>query len=507
MVDRLHSFTLADVLRENARTHPDGVALVCGDERVTFPELDAEVSRFAGTLRELGVGAGDRVAWIGYNCHRLVELFYACAKLGAVAAPLNWRLTSQEYDGILRSVQPSVVLTSGDAAFDDLNAATRRALPNAPLVLHDDPAFHARIAEAPDTDPANDAHDELPVLQIMTAAFGGTPLAAQLTSRGIVAQDLVLRAVGLVRPVEEVYLGAGPMFHIGVLLKLFATVHWGGTNVIVPQADAEEICRLIEVERCTSAYVFPPTMRQMVEVSRGGRYDLGSLVDTFGGIAPEDLAEEWYALTSCKPPAQSGLVGYGTSETVGMVTFEGRPPDSTSPFGRPSPIVALRIFDPAGDEVPAGEIGEIAVRGPQVMAGYLGEPPLDPDGWRNTGDLGRREPDGSVTFLGPNQEIIKSGMENIYPVEVETALRRHDAVRDACVVGRPDPEWGSSVLAVVELEPGADAPSEADLINFTKTHIASYKKPRQVVFVDALPRNAFGAPDRVAVRTEHVPLG
>ena len=133
----------------------------------------------------------------------------------------------------------------------------------------------------------------------------------------------------------------------------------------------------------------------------------------------------WYSMTSCPRPGTEprGAVGYGTSETVGMMTYEGRLPVGTGTFGRPGPAMAVRIVDPDGAEVPVGQIGEIVARGPQAMTGYLGLEPMDPQGWRWTGDLGRREADGSFTFLGPNQEMIKTGMENVYPVEVENALK------------------------------------------------------------------------------------
>jgi long-chain acyl-CoA synthetase len=185
-----------------------------------------------------------------------------------------------------------------------------------------------------------------------------------------------------------------------------------------------------------------------------------------------------------------------------MVTFEGRPPRGIGPFGRTSPAVALRIVDPDGTEVGPGEIGEIVLRGPQVMAGYFELEPLDPDGWRRTGDLGRRETDGTITFLGPNQDMIKSAMENIYPVEVENAIRQHPAVKDVCVVGVPDAEWGQTVRAVVEVAPGSEAPTEDEVVEFARSRIASYKKPRSVVFVPELPR-ANGFVDRAAVKDAH----
>lgn len=500
MTDRLHSFTLGDVVRENARSLPRVDALVCGDHRATYPQVAVRVDRTVAHLASLGVTRGDRVAWTGQNCHRLIETVFACAKLGAIAAPVNWRSTPAELERLIGDIAPRVVVVSGAEEWADATAAAAAAAPHAALVVHDDPAHEEQLAALAPLDAQGDVDDELPVLQIMTAAFQGTPKGALLSSRGIVTQDLVLPGVGLVEPGEEVYLGAGPMFHIGVLLKTFSIFHWGGTNVVIDRVDAEAVCRLIDAERCTSSFLFPPTIRQVVELAGGGRFDLSSLRDNVA-LPPDDVADEWYRLTSCRPPAAPGATGYGTTETVGMVTFEGRRPRGRSPFGRPSPAVALRILDPEGEEVPTGEIGEIAVRGPQVMVGYLGHEPLDPDGWRRTGDLGRREDDGSVTFLGPNQDMIKSAMENVYPVEVETALRDHDEVADACVIGVPDPDWGQSVLAVVERVDDGTV-DEEELIAFVRTRISSYKKPRRVVFTDALPRTGTFV-DRAAVKAAH----
>ena len=333
----------------------------------------------------------------------------------------------------------------------------------------------------------------------MTAAFTGRPKGALLTSKGIVQQDLVMAAVRLIDPAVDVYLSSGPMFHIGVLLKTFAIFHWGGKNVMIPRVDADVVCRLIADEHCTSAYVFAPTIRQLVEINANGEYDLTSLVDTVGGSPPEDIAEAWYAMTNCAPPRFNGTIGYGTSETVGMVTFEYRPPAPLGTFGRTSPVVALRVVNEAGAELPVGEVGEIVVRGPQVMTGYLDEPAMDPNGWRHTGDLGRRESDGSISFIGPNQDMIKTAMENVYPAEVESVLREHPDLTEACVFGIPDPEWGQSVRAVVE---SAGSPSEADIIEYVRKRIASYKKPKSVIVVEKLPRAEFRV-DRAAVKEQY----
>lgn len=289
MTDRLHSFTLGDVVRENARWLPDTEAIVCGDDRLTYPEIETRTTKLANVLRDLGVEPGDRVAWLGLNCHRLFEFIFACSKAGAVAAPLNWRLSSVETAAILEDIRPKVIIGSSRPEFDEVNANARAVLPSAGWLSYDDGSYEQALDAASSVDPAQDDDDEAGVLIIMTAAFAGKPKAAVLTSRGIVQQDLMLGAVGGVKPMTETYLSSGPMFHIGVLLKAFALFHWGGLNVMIPRVDAEEVCRLIDREHCTSAFVFGPTIKEMAELNADGRYDLHSLNDVLGGTPPPEL--------------------------------------------------------------------------------------------------------------------------------------------------------------------------------------------------------------------------
>jgi long-chain acyl-CoA synthetase len=342
------------------------------------------------------------------------------------------------------------------------------------------------LAAALPADPVTIVDDESPVLELFTAAFTGQPRGVLLTHRGIVTQNLVLAAMREIEGYGEVYLASGPMFHIGVLLKLFALLHLGGRTVIIPRVDAEAVCRAVHNERCTSAFLFPPTIGEIAEHNAGGKFDLSSL-RSVPGQPPEAVRAAWYAMTSCVPPTDGGVTGYGQTETLGMVTFSGRPPPGIGAFGRPSPVVAVRIVDGDGAEVPDGELGEIVVRGPQLMLGYHDEAP-EPDGWHHTNDLGRREVDGTISFLGPKLDLIKTGMENVYPTEVENVLRQHPGVADACVIGIPDEVWGQSVRAVVQPVPGRTLAAQ-ELVEFVRERIASYKKPRSVVLVDALPRS------------------
>lgn len=211
------------------------------------------------------------------------------------------------------------------------------------------------------------------------------------------------------------------------------------------------------------------------------------------------------------PWCRSKMGGYGQTEVGGMLTFLGLAPGAAGFAGRPSPLAQVRILGPDGVEVATGEVGEICARGKSLFSGYFARPALNAVkmayGWHHTGDLGRREPDGSITFIGPKLRMIKSGAENIYPAEVERALKAHPAVADAAVIGVPDERWHQAVKAIVVLKDGAEASeaseaSEADLIEHVRTSLASYKKPREVAFAEAIPKKGY-TPDYDALDAAH----
>jgi long-chain acyl-CoA synthetase len=281
-----------------------------------------------------------------------------------------------------------------------------------------------------------------------------------------------------------VFLNSGPLFHIGTLRRTLAVAHAGGRNVLVRRVDAEELCRLVDAERCTGAFLQRPTMEQMVAVNVSGRYDLSSLRAASGPPGWDEM------ITVAMPPVRSG---YGQTELAGVVTFSHR--DRPSIGGQPGPLATVEILEPDGRAVPVGGVGEIAVRGPMVMNGYHRRPELTATrrrgGWHHTHDLGRREADGSISFVGPLQRMIKSAAENIYPVEVETVLRKHPGVEAAAVIGVPDATWGQRVLAVVVAREGV-APTAGEIIEHCRAGLAGYKRPRLVEFTDALPVKSGG---------------
>jgi long-chain acyl-CoA synthetase len=491
----LHALTLADVLRGNARSYPERPAVVCSDHRNTYTEFDERVNRLAGALAREGVSSGERVLWIGQNCHRVLELLLACAKLGAIFCPANWRQSPAELAFVVNDCDPRLVVWQEEEIGDTARSARDLAGGEARWLAHDAGEYETLLASGPADDPSADVDPSAPVLMMYTAAFGGQPNGALLTHEGLIAQNLVMASVQGVDS-DYVYLNSGPLFHIATFMTTLATLHYGGNNVFMRRFDAEDFCRVVEREGVTGSFVVGVMMQEVIEANKDRTYNLKSL-RTFPG------PPEWMEMTTpddsqwAKRPA-----GYGQTEVGGMATLNALGDPGMGTHGRPSPVLQVRIVGPDDVEAPPGEVGEIVVRGPTVMAGYWRRPELTTErqrgDWHHTNDLGRREPDGSLSFIGPKTRIIKSAAENIYPAEVEACIAQHPAVQEVCVMGVPDPSWNQSVKAIVVLRSGAHATAE-DIIQHCRERIASYKKPRSVEFTGSLPRTAMGLIDRDAV--------
>jgi long-chain acyl-CoA synthetase len=498
----VQAFTFGDLLRENARRFPTRTAVVCGGSRWTFPELRDAAFRFATVLRERGVGEGDRVVWFAQNCHRYLETLFGSAVLGAQFTPLNWRSSPAELQHLLADSAPRVVISQRREIGDVVDRARAAGAGGEAtwLVVDDDGpnGYAAQCDGATSDDPGVDVDDEACVIRMYTAAFAGAPKGALLTHRGLIAQNLA-QMIALGVSAEDAYLNTGPLFHIAGTMFLFSHLHAGAKNVMLPRVEGAEVARLIDAERITSAMILPPSIPDIVAAAQQHGYDLSSLRTGETTGTPELV--EWSRMTS---RGRAIVNGYGQTEACGLVSFTSLRAGGLGAHGRTSPVAQVRVVDPDGQDVAVGETGEIAVRGPLVMLGYAGEAPEGTRlaGWRLCNDLGRREADGTITFIGPKTELIKSAAENIYPTEVENALRAHAKVRDACVIGVADPVWGQSVKAVVEPVEG-EQPTAEELIAWCRERIAAYKKPRVVEIVGRLPRTAAGAVDRDAVKTAH----
>ena len=491
MQSPLNAFSLPAVLDELARSRPNHLAVACGEDRHDYRTLRDRVLLLAGGLEAAGVGPGDRVLWLGQNSHRVLEGVLAAACLGAMFCPVNWRQSAPELAFVIDDLQPTVVFWQKEEIGDSvLEAKSLAAWRDAAWFQHDDlGGYEALISGAAPVTPDRQVDPSDPVLIVYTAAFQGRPNGALLSQTAILLQDLVVQRVQDLTH-RTVFLNSGPLFHVGTLMTTFAAFHIGGTNVFIRRSDGEELARTIHDYRCTFAFLVGKQCQDIVLANRDGRYDLKCLTS-------QPFFPEWDAMVTINDrDLRNGPYGYGQSEVDGLITWTFYEFGAgLGTHGRVSPITQLRIAGPDGEDLPEGEVGEILLRGPTVMSGYWNRPEINAErqrgGWHHTHDLGRREADGSVSFIGPKTQMIKSGVENIYPAEVEGCLKQHPAVADAAIIGVPDPQFVQTVKAIVQLRAGA-AVGAAELIEHCRARMASYKKPKSVEFVEALPRTPVG---------------
>jgi long-chain acyl-CoA synthetase len=482
--------TLSSVLLEDARRYPDKIATAHGAERITFPQLAERVDRLANALAAAGFGAGDRLLWMGQGCHRALECLLAAGHLGGMFVAINWRQTAAEQEFVFRDLEPLVVMWQKEE-LDDVVAQVRGSVDSESTVwvqLDGEGAdgYEAFLQDAPPSRPPYEPHEDDPVLVIYTAAFDGRSNGALITHRNILSQTMTMAYLQRLGP-STVWLAPGPLFHIGNWITALPTFVLGGTNVFVRKTDAVEMCEAIHRERCTDGYVLPPVIPRIVEVNRDGRYDLSCLRSSVE-------IPEWQAMVQYDDsPWGRKLSFFGQTEVFGIVTHAefGGYREALGTTGVALPFAQVRVVGEDDREVPQGEVGEIVARGPMICSGYWNRPELNVErvrsGWWHTRDLGRCEPDGSIAFVAPKTRLLKSGNENIYPVEVERCLESHRAVKEAAVIGVPHETWTQSPKAIVVLAEGASVTSE-ELIEHCRTSMAHFKRPHSVEFVTKLPR-------------------
>lgn len=498
-VVRMHG--LGDVAREHRRSRRDCIAVLQHEHRISYAEFDARVNRLVGYMWASGLGSRSRVLWFAQNSQHLLETIVGCAKLGAIVCIANWRLTPVEMAHVLADFDPQLVLWQ-DAELGDIVQTCRAADAGDRVWLQQDgdgaECYEAVVGQFPDLDDDARVSPEEPLLAIYSSAFDGKPRAVLQTQSAVMFQGLSTARVQDIWS-SSVMLNSGPLFHLGNLNGMIATFMMGGANVFMRRMDAETALQLIERHRVTHAFLPGPTLGQIRTINESGKYDISSIFSR-----PD--ASDWTSPSAMCTPAHAPIAqrpgGYGQTEVMGHVSM--RAYGGEGGCGRPNPMVQVMLVDGEGDEVADGEVGEILVRGPFVMAGYHGEAPnaRHLKGWHRTYDLGRRLPDGSLTFVGPAQTMIKTGKENVYPVEVENCIRLHPAVADVCVIGVPDPVWQQNIKAVVVLKAEVGETDPETIIAHCRERLASYKKPKIVHYVAQLPRSG-GVVDRAAVDAEH----
>jgi long-chain acyl-CoA synthetase len=491
--------TYAAVLSRNAAAFRERPALLDGSACVTHGDLEQRAARLARALAGLGVGAGDRIVVLSESRRETIELLGAAACLGACVVMLNVRWSDCEIARVIQDADPRIVFA--DAPLEHL-----LALVPPHVRCH---AFGARAGRLSGWDELNLSGEAaasvsdggLALLGIPTAAVEGRPRIALLSQSALVHQaELVSSAWAL--DAEDRYLCVLPLYHTAALVLALTAQIRGGATVIQASFDPPAAAASIERDRITVLGSFAPMLSSILDAADAQALGLRSLRVVIGLEPPEALQR---LRDRCPQAAFWGT--YGQTETTGFATMA---PASDRPgaAGRPLPGVRLSIESPDGTWARPGESGEIVLQGPCIFSGYWRRPDetahAGRGGWHHTGDLGRLDQDGFLWYVGrtADKELIKSGGENVYPAEVEAVLIAHPDVEDAVVFGVTDARWGEAVRAVCVLKTNRKVIGR-ELIDFVGNRIARYKRPREVVFVDAVPRLPDGRIDRAAVRARH----
>jgi fatty-acyl-CoA synthase len=477
----------------------DKIGIVDGTKHFTYADYDQRINRFANALTNLGVGQGDVVSFITYNSHQLLEAYYAVPQIEGILNPINIRLSHHEIEYILNHAETKVLCFHHD--FLPLVEDMRDQIP---MVEHyiimeskDQPDWtqdYESILEnaSPEAEIDWDNIDEDAVIELFyTSGTTGPPKGVQITNRSLYIHTLTA-IPGFRVSDHDTLLHVVPLFHVnGWGSPQFLTAV-GGKHVMLRKVDFGEMLRLIEEEQVTKLLGVPTIFNGLLQHPDLKKHDLSSLEEVIIGGAPSPLSliEALEKDIGCR-----AYVGYGLTETTPFIVL-------------PLVGVRIRVVDESGDDVPPDEktIGEIVVRGNQVMKGYLKDPEGNEavivDGWFHTGDMAVVDEEGYITIVDRKKDVIISGGENISSVEIEKVIQDHPAVFEVVVIGVPDEKWGEVPKALIVLEPGMQV-TEEEIVSHVRKYLAGYKTPKSVEFRSEFPKGGTGKILKQDLRREY----
>jgi fatty-acyl-CoA synthase len=475
-----------DLLAERARLTPDKLALVSIEtgERLTYAELNERAERAAGAVVAAGVGPGDRYGILLHNSVDFLALFFAAAKCGAIVVPLSTRATPHELGQIVADCSMSVLFTSGGF---DVSAVGCRVSGVETLASNSFPTPDSRHPTAEDI-----------YCLLYTSGTTGNPKGVMIPKRQLWWNGYNTAVNWGLRD-DDVCPIYTPLYHAGgvaaFLIPIFTV---GGTIVLHRGFDPGEVWRGIEEEKATVVLGVPTTLKMLMESPEFAAADLSHVRWFISGGAPLPH----YIIDAYQKRGIEMKQGYGMTE-AGVNCFSMTVEDSrrkAGSIGRPMMFTEVRVAGEDGSEMPAGEVGEMWIRGPHVSLGYWNNveatrAAFDDDGWLHTGDLARRDDEGFFYIAGRKKEMFISGGVNVYPAEIEAALVSHPGVSDAAVIAVADEKWGEVAVAFVV---GSAAPNDLDI--YLAERISKFKLPKRYLFVDALPRTPYGKVEKPKLR-------
>lgn len=491
-------------LQRHAALHPRRLALVTPGQTFTYAELNAEANRAAHALRHMGLRAGDRIGLLAMNDPRFLALLFGAGKLGVIAVALNYRLTAPEIAYQMQDSGVTALFVGAEQVGLIPALHEQTGVARVILLTGDPPAGVARYAALTEMQPATEPAEPLdwnqPLLMVYTSGTTGKPKGAVLTHA-----NQFWNAMNDIIPLrlnaDDIVITLLPLVHVGGIgLFTLPALLLGGRVVMPRKFDPDEALDLIARERVSVVMGVPAVFQLLLASPRFATADLSSVRFFYNGgdRCPLEVVETVRA----RGVAFGG--GYGLTETS-PTAFMMEPEDFTPGtsrlgfIGKAAMFTDARLVTPEGAPAAPGEAGEIWLRGPNVFSGYWDRPDANADafsdGWFRTGDLAVQDEDGLTFVVGRIKEMYKSGGLNVYPAEIEALLIQHPAVREVCVIGVADPQWGEVGRAVVALKPETSLTAE-ELLAWCDGKLARYKLPRSVAFVEALPRNTLGKINR-----------
>lgn len=505
-------------LIRNAQAFPDRTALVFKDQTVTYRELNDTANRLANHMKEIGIRKGERVAYLLPNSLELLYIWYATQKIGATAVPLNTHLLADEITKTL--VQAECKTFIYHEKFKERAETVKKEIElqhiiccgketgdgelDLELLCSTGSAKEAQIPMA--------ASDES--LLLFTSGTTGV-------SKGVVRSQQIVRDYALMMALEndnchrpEILLTPCPMFHTAGMSLIMKMAALGGTLVLMDRVDCEDILRKVEQYKVTQILMVPPVLyMKFSDVENWESYDLSSVREAqfSGGKCTMEYADQIFKLF----PGCKIRVSWGSTETCAptstVLTKEqlAEKPERIRSIGKQNTLVELRLVDQDGADVKVNETGEAIVRSPMVFKEYLGRRDLTEQAfigdWFCTEDLLKKDEDGYYYLMDRKRDIIKTGGENVYAQEVEAVLCEHEAITDCAVIAVADPRFGEAVAAAIVLKPGCTLAYE-EIADYCRSKMPSYKKPRYVAFIDALPRNSVGKLQKNSLRERSMEL-
>ena len=480
---------IGELMTNRAYLSPTVEAYI-GRKRYSFEQINHRINQFSAYLANQGIQTGDRIALMCKNHEDFITVFFAAAKLGIITIPMNWRLQTKEFEYILTNCEPSLLI------FDEELTETVEQLQqiySLPILKTGEDSFDTILTGLPTTEPILQTINDDPILIVYTSGTTGKPKGAVLTHTNLFAAS-----IGMSHVIDwwfgDRFLSVAPFFHIGGFAPIITNVHIGCTSILMADFDPFAAWKIIEDEKITTMMSVPAMLQFMLKTLDKEKNDYSSLRNITCGASPvpEKLIQAYDNL------GISVQQVYGITEYTGAVSFWKKTMDASKgdSMGKSVFHGEVAIVNPeTGKLLPANEIGEIVCKGPQVFNRYWNNQEATnaafQDGWYRSGDIGTIDQDGFLYVIDRLKDMIISGGENIYSLEIETVISEHPNVVEVAVVGEVDPKWGEVPKAYI-VKKADSSLSEEDIYQLCRDNLAAYKCVKKVEFIDQLPRNAVG---------------